>query len=89
MEELYISFNELENLFDISFLEHLSVLDMEGNNIHSLDQLCYLRPLTKLTDVNFKQNPIRSSDPKAYQNLIKMNCPNLVCLDDQPFEAVD
>lgn len=37
LEELYISFNELEDLFDISFLEHLTILDMEGNNLRSLD----------------------------------------------------
>ena len=54
---------KFEDLFDISFLEHLTVLDLEGNNIRSLDQLCYLKPLTKLTDVNLKQNPVKKSDP--------------------------
>ncbi len=33
LEELYISFNEIDDLIDISFLEHLSVLDFEGNNV--------------------------------------------------------
>jgi len=37
LEELYISYNFIEELFDIGFLEHLNVLDMEGNNIKSLD----------------------------------------------------
>ena len=33
LEELYVSYNDIEDLFDISFLEHLVVLDLEGNNI--------------------------------------------------------
>lgn len=37
LEELYASFNEIDDLFDISFLEHLTVLDIEGNNIKSKD----------------------------------------------------
>lgn len=58
LRELYISFNELEELFDISMLEHLEVLDFEGNNIKEPDQLQYLKRLAKLTDLNFKHNPI-------------------------------
>ena len=37
LEELYISYNDIDELFDIGFLEHLTVLDLEGNNIKSLD----------------------------------------------------
>lgn len=43
LEELYISYNFIEELFDIGFLEHLTVLDIEGNNVKSLDQLYYLK----------------------------------------------
>ena len=37
LEELYISYNEIDELFDIGFLEHLQVLDFEGNNVKDLD----------------------------------------------------
>lgn len=37
LEELYVSYNFIDELFDIGFLEHLTVLDIEGNNIKSLD----------------------------------------------------
>jgi Leucine-rich repeat (LRR) protein len=37
LEELYISYNCIEELFDIGFLEHLTILDIEGNNIKALD----------------------------------------------------
>lgn len=43
LEELYISYNEIEELFDIGFLEHLTIIDLEGNNVKSIDQLYYLR----------------------------------------------
>ena len=33
LEELYISYNCLDDLFDVSLAEHLTVLDMEGNNV--------------------------------------------------------
>jgi Leucine-rich repeat (LRR) protein len=37
LEELYIGYNEIDELFDIGFLEHLQVLDFEGNNVKDLD----------------------------------------------------
>lgn len=37
LEELYLSYNDIDELFDIGFLEHLTVLDLEGNNIKGLD----------------------------------------------------
>ena len=33
LEELYISYNCLDDLFDVSLAEHLTILDMEGNNV--------------------------------------------------------
>lgn len=48
LEELYISYNEIEDLFDIGFLEHLQVVDLEGNNVKNIDQLFYLKRCPKL-----------------------------------------
>ena len=75
LEELYISYNELDDLFDISQLEHLSILDLEGNNINSIDQLYYLKRLQRLTDVNFKHNPVQKEN--AYYSKVQANVPNL------------
>lgn len=38
-----MSYNCIDELFDIGFLEHLVILDLEGNNIKALDQIYYLR----------------------------------------------
>jgi Leucine-rich repeat (LRR) protein len=37
LEELYIGYNEIDELFDIGFIEHLTVLDFEGNNLKDPD----------------------------------------------------
>ena len=37
LEELYMGYNEIDDLFDIGFSEHLRVLDFEGNNIQDYD----------------------------------------------------
>ena len=37
LEELYISHNAIDDLFDISLAEHLTVLDMEANNVSSVE----------------------------------------------------
>ena len=84
LEELYISFNEMDDLFDISFLEHLQILDFEGNNVQALDQLMYLRRLKKLTDVNFKHNPVSSGlNAIQYLQQVSETVANLEILDDE------
>lgn len=37
LEELFISYNEIDDLFDISFLPHVQILDFEGNSLSSMD----------------------------------------------------
>ena len=58
LEELYIAHNAIEELFDVSLCENLTILDFEGNNVSSVEQIKYLRRMPRLTDVNFKQNPV-------------------------------
>jgi hypothetical protein len=70
-------------LFDISFLQKLTVLDFEGNNVGKPEHLNYLRRLEALEDVNFKQNPVKTNDPRKYYDLIEASCPRLVTLDDE------
>ena len=58
LEELYISYNQIDDLFDISFLEYLNTLDFEGNCCVSPDQLDYLKRMERLKDLNMKHNPV-------------------------------
>ena len=81
LEELYISYNQIDDLFDISFLEHVHTLDYEGNICDSPDQLDYLKRMEKLKDLNMKYNPVtRNHD---YYPKIEQKAPNLQVLDDE------
>ena len=82
---MYISYNFIEELFDIGFLEHLTILDIEGNNIKSLDQIYYLRRNQNLTDVNLKYNPVTKE--VAYYQRIQENVPRIVTLDDEEIDV--
>jgi len=76
-----MSYNDIDELFDIGFLEHLTVLDLEGNNIKSLDQLYYIKRCTKLTDLNLKCNPVASE--LTYYQKLQDHAPRLQFLDDE------
>lgn len=47
------------------------------------EHLNYLKRLEALEDVNFRQNPVKRSDPRKYYELIEANCPQLATLDDE------
>jgi len=81
LEELYMAYNDVDELFDIGFLEQLEVLDMEGNNLKSLDQLYYLRRCTHLKAVNLKCNPVQKEI--SYYSKLQENVPNLLELDEE------
>lgn len=76
-----MSYNDIDELFDIGFLEHLTVLDLEGNNIKSLDQLYYIKRCTRLTDLNLKYNPVASE--LTYYQKLQDHAPLLQFLDDE------
>ena len=37
LEELYINYNHIDELFDVGFLDHLRILDFEGNNVKAIE----------------------------------------------------
>ena len=58
LEELYLPYNDVDELFDIGFLEYLVILDLEGNNVKSIEQLYYLKKNPRLIDLSLKANPV-------------------------------
>jgi hypothetical protein len=58
LKELYASYNNINDLFDVSYCYHLSQLDLEGNDIETWDNVSYLNGCMKLVDVNISMNPI-------------------------------
>ena len=82
MEELYIAHNVIDDLFDVSLAEHLTILDMEANNVSQVEQLKYLRRMPRLSEVNFKGNPVVKEF--AYYQKISEVVPKLQIIDDEP-----
>jgi len=42
LQELYASYNEIKDIFDIQYLQNLEVLDLEANKICEFKQINYL-----------------------------------------------
>ena len=77
-----MSYNEISDLFDVGFLEHLQVLDLEGNQVKTIDQIGYLKRCKNLESVNLINNPVQDEGAIYLQKIFEF-APNLKELDDQ------
>lgn len=57
-QELYIAYNNISDLSQLSLLDHLEVLDLEGNNIEDINQMQYLGLCCKLRSLTVEGNLI-------------------------------
>lgn len=57
-QELYVSYNNVSDLSPLCLLEQLEVLDLEGNSVEDLGQVCYLRLCPKLATLSLEGNPV-------------------------------
>ena len=64
------------------------MLDFEGNSVRDINELRYLRRMSKLTDLNCKGNPIASKGLAYYQKIQEI-VPGLQVLDDEPIGSDD
>jgi hypothetical protein len=86
LKELYASYNDIQDLYDLSYWYHLEVLDLEGNNISKWDNVSFLVDLDKLVDVNLSWNPI--SREHNYQNRVKQLLSQVKFIDDFYIDAI-
>lgn len=86
LEELYVSFNELDDLSSLGYHEKLQVLDLEGNNIASWSELENLDTLPELRELNLQGNPFCK---EAYAKRVCELLPNVEMLDDQIVATMD
>lgn len=80
LEELYVSFNEIDDLCALSYHDKLQVLDLEGNNIASWSELENLDSLPELRELNVQGNPFCKD---SYAKRVIEMLPNVEMLDDQ------
>jgi len=53
-----VAYNSISDLTPVSMLEHLELLDLEGNNVDDLAQLMYLGCCGKLRTLSLEGNPV-------------------------------
>ncbi|XP_039600350.1 leucine-rich repeat-containing protein 56 isoform X2 [Polypterus senegalus] len=92
LKELYLAYNDISDLSQVSMLDHLVILDLEGNNIEDIIQVQYLGLCSKLSVLTLEGNPVcLTPRPGATEDLgynyratVKDLIPQLSVLDDLP-----
>ncbi|XP_067902824.1 leucine-rich repeat-containing protein 56 isoform X1 [Heterodontus francisci] len=92
LKELYLAYNSISDVSPVSMLEHLEVLDLEGNNIDDIVQIHYVALCSKLNILTLEGNPFclqqNPGTPEdsicTYRETVKKLIPHLKYLDDIP-----
>ncbi|PAA59013.1 hypothetical protein BOX15_Mlig007237g3, partial [Macrostomum lignano] len=91
LRELYLSYNEIVDVSPCGMLEHLEILDLEGNLIDDIHNVMYLSMCSQLRQLSLEGNPVCSRPgPKEdaagynYREEVLRMLPSLQCLDDVP-----
>ncbi|XP_078405464.1 leucine-rich repeat-containing protein 56 isoform X1 [Cetorhinus maximus] len=89
LKELYVAYNSISDVSLVSMLEHLEVLDLEGNSIDDIVQIHYVALCSKLNTLTLEGNPFcfhqNSEDSNCnYRETVKKLIPHLKYLDDIP-----
>jgi hypothetical protein len=87
LEELYLSFNDVEDCTALAFQYNLMVLDLESNRIADVAQLDALSTCDKLSCLTLLGCPIAST--KDYRDAVAMALPSLEVLDDNKLNESD
>uniref|UniRef100_A0A8C4X3J5 Leucine-rich repeat-containing protein 56 n=1 Tax=Erpetoichthys calabaricus TaxID=27687 RepID=A0A8C4X3J5_ERPCA len=96
LQELYLAYNDISDLSQVSMLDHLVILDLEGNNIEDIIQVQYLGLCSKLSVLTLEGNPVcLTPRPGATEDLgynyratVKDLIPQLSVLDDLPADDI-
>lgn len=57
-QELYVAYNNVSDLSQVSMLENLHLLDLEGNDVDDLVQVQYLGLCGNLEKLTLEGNPV-------------------------------
>ena len=86
LEELYLSFNDVRYLEDLSMHDNIQVLDLEANQVQDFDQLDHLGSCQKLNCLTLSGCPLSTSiggiSESDYRVKVLEKIPGLECLDD-------
>ena len=86
LSELYLAFNDVSRLMPLQPLEQLQVLDLEANNVTSMDEVAWLQFLPSLQELTLRANPVADDATAAggaYAPAVFALLPSLATLDDE------
>ena len=81
IEELYLAYNNLTDVFELMNLEKLVILDLEHNKIPNIENVTLLNCCPRLRALTLIGNPCAKS--KSYRNDVLEKIPQLVYLDEK------
>ncbi|CAJ1425644.1 unnamed protein product [Effrenium voratum] len=88
LRELYVPFNDVADVSSLKWLEHLEVLDLEGNALTDLEDLRELEKCYELRDLTLRDNPATFL-PEFDRKDLCACLPQLETLDDLPVAEFD
>jgi Leucine-rich repeat (LRR) protein len=83
LEELYVSFNDIKEIYHLVTHESLQVLDLEGNLVSDFGEVQSLQALGTLRDLNLSANPVWRVEGVSRERVVRA-LPQLEVLDDLP-----
>ncbi|XP_065147196.1 leucine-rich repeat-containing protein 56 [Paramisgurnus dabryanus] len=94
LKELYVAYNNISELIHLSMMDHLEVLDLEGNDVDDLlNQVWHLGHCKNLRTLSLEGNPVctrpspgSSEADYSYRSAVREMIPQLRFLDDVPVE---
>lgn len=87
LEELYVSFNDIEDVGPLALHDSLRVLDLEGNRVASLGAIDTLSTCPAIRELSLEGNPIAYL--ALYRRVVASRIPHLTTLDDRELEPED
>lgn len=88
LQELYLPFNSVADVSPLYFHDSLEVLDLEGNNVCTLEDVSGLATCIHLCDMTIASNPVCNSPGFSRQAILDA-IPQLATLDDTFRDDVD
>ena len=89
LEELYLSFNDIVYLDELTFHENIQVIDLEANKIEDISQVDNLGTCPMLNCVTLSGNPIEKKEGVNYRRKVAACISNLITLDDLEISGAD
>ena len=88
IRELYLSYNEISDISPLSMVDTLELVDIESNNVKTMEQVEFLSMCPNLTALNIEGNPVTCTMNEGEQReKVHALIPQLEYLDDMPVKG--